>query len=159
GKPEQIQASLGFYFTDQAPRWTPFKVGLISLGIDIPPGAKDYAVEDAYRLPVDVEVLGVLPHAHFLGKEMQATATLPDGTEQRLLRILRWDFNWQGDYRYAKPVFLPKGTILSMNFTYDNSAENPRNPSHPPQRVRYGLQSTDEMAECWLLALPRSSND
>src|SRR5262249_52345407 len=96
---------------------------------------------------------------HFLGKELQASAALPDGTQQWLLRIPHWDFNWQGDYRYAQPVFLPQGTVLSMRFTYDNSAENSRNPSHPPRRVTYGLQSTDEMAELWLLALPRGSND
>jgi hypothetical protein len=33
-----------------------------------------------------------------------------------------------------------------MEFTYDNSETNPRNPYHPPQRVRWGMGSQDEMA-------------
>jgi len=67
-------------------------------------------VQDEYVLPVDAEALGVLPHAHYLCKEMQGFATLPNGTRQPLLLIKQWDFNWQGDYQYAKPVPLSKGT-------------------------------------------------
>ena len=66
-----------------------------------------------------------------------------------MLYIKKWDFNWQGDYRYVKPVALPKGTTLKMRFTYDNSAQNPSNPAKPPRRVQYGLQSADEMGELW----------
>ena len=57
------------------------------------------------------------------------------------LRSTAWDFRWQDQYRYATPVFLPKGTTLSMHFTYDNSDGNPRNPQRPPQRVKWGPQS------------------
>src|SRR6185436_19763381 len=69
--------------------------------------------------------------------------------------IKDWNFNWQGDYRYAKPIFLPRGTALSMQFTYDNSVDNVRNPNHPPKPVRYGVQTTDEMGELWFQVLPR----
>jgi tetratricopeptide (TPR) repeat protein len=86
---------------------------------------------------------------------MHGYATAPDGSRQELILIKDWDFNWQGDYRYAKPVFLAKGTTLAMRFTYDNSAENVRNPNHPPKRVKYGLQTTDEMGELWFQVLPR----
>ena len=116
-------------------------------------------MEDHYELPVDVEVVAVLPHAHYLAKEMQGWATRPDGTQQWLLYIKQWDFNWQGDYRYAQPVFLPKGSTLSMRFTYDNSTNNPRNPNHPPQPVAYGSQSKDEMGELWFQLLPRRRED
>jgi tetratricopeptide (TPR) repeat protein len=75
------------------------------------------------------------------------------------LRIRQWDFNWQGDYRYNEPVFLPKGTTVTMEFTYDNSTNNIRNPNQPPQRVRYGLRSTDEMGELWFQVIARNSND
>ena len=70
-----------------------------------------------------------------------------------------WNFNWQSDYRYAKPVFLPKGTVISTQFTYDNSADNVRNPNQPPKRVTYGPQATDEMMELWLQILPRRRED
>jgi tetratricopeptide (TPR) repeat protein len=90
---------------------------------------------------------------------MQGWATLPDGTKQWLLFIKQWDFNWQGDYRYAQPIFLPKGSVLSMRYTYDNSTNNVLNPNHPPKPVNYGLQSSDEMAELWFQLLPRNATD
>jgi Tfp pilus assembly protein PilF len=150
GKPESIQSSVGFYFTPTPPQKILSKIRLTSFDIDIPPGAKAHAVTDSYKLPVDVQLFGILPHAHYLGKRMEATATLPDGSKRTLLLIPEWNFNWQGDYRYTSPVFLPEGSTVSMQFSYDNSADNPRNPHNPPRRVRYGLQSTDEMAELWL---------
>ena len=158
GKPETIQSSVAFYFTEEAPTNTPFKIGLRTLALDIPAGQSDYAVRESYTLAADAEVLSVLPHAHFLGKTLEAFATPPGGTPRRLLRIADWDFNWQGDYLFSKPVFLPQGTELTMVYRYDNSTNNTRNPSQPPQRVRYGLQSTDEMAELWLQVLPRDAN-
>jgi mono/diheme cytochrome c family protein len=159
GKPESIQPKVGLYFTNQAPTNTCFKFLLTSIVLDIPPGIRDYVVTDDFVLPSDVQVLAVLPHAHYLCKEMQGFATLPDGTRKWLILIKNWDFNWQGDYRYAQPVFLPKGTTLSMRFTYDNSTNNIANPNNPPKRVTYGPQSTDEMAELWFQVLPPSRKD
>ena len=159
GKPERVQPSIGLYFTEQAPTNTCFKMSLTSLIVDIPAGATDYVVQDSYVLPVDVQVLAVLPHAHYLAKEMQGWATLPDGSRRWLLFIKQWDFNWQGDYRYAQPVTLPKGSTLAMRFTYDNSTNNVRNPNHPPKPVAYGAQSSDEMAELWFQLLPRNRQE
>jgi len=159
GKPETIQSSLGLYFTDQPPTNTCFKVPLTSWAINIPAGETNHVIEDSYVLPVDVAVLAVLPHAHYLAKEMKGWATLPDGTEQPLLYIKQWDFNWQGDYRYVTPPLLPKGTILSMRFTYDNSTNNARNPNHPPRRILHGLQSQDEMCELSFQLLPRNPGE
>jgi tetratricopeptide (TPR) repeat protein len=85
---------------------------------------------------------------------MEGVATLPDGTKKWLLLINNWDFNWQGDYRYSIPPTLPRGTKLSMRFTYDNSTNNVQNPNDPPRPVRYGPQSSDEMAELWVQLLP-----
>jgi roadblock/LC7 domain-containing protein len=96
-------------------------------------------------LPVDVKVFGAGAHAHYLGREMKATATLPDGREQPLLWIKDWDFNWQEQYNYKQPVLLPKGTRIDVSISYDNSADNPRNPTNPPKRVQWGEQSSDEM--------------
>jgi tetratricopeptide (TPR) repeat protein len=159
GKPELFQPSVGLYFTEQAPTNACFKMSLASFLIDIPPGQKDYVVEESFTLPADVEALAVLPHAHYLARDMQGWAILPDGTKQWLLWIKHWDFSWQGDYRYATPVFLPRATTLHMRFTYDNSSANERNPHHPPQRIRYGAQSADEMAELWFQLLPRRESD
>lgn len=99
------------------------------------------------------------PHAHYLARDMKGFATLPDGTVKWLIWIKNWNFNWQDQYRYATPLFLPKGTVVTMQYTYDNSAGNVRNPHHPPRRVAYGPQSSDEMGDLWLQVLPRSSDD
>jgi len=132
---------------------------LSCLTIDIPPGSADFVAKDDFVLPVDVRALAVLPHAHYLCKEMQGFATLKDGAKKWLILIKDWDFNWQGDYRYAAPVFLPKGTTLSMQYTFDNSTNNIHNLNNPPKRVTYGPQTTDEMAELWFQLLPKNRSD
>ncbi|MBI3854323.1 MAG: tetratricopeptide repeat protein [Planctomycetes bacterium] len=159
GKPERLQPSAAFYFTDKPPARTPVKFGLWSYDIDLPAGEKAVVVRDSITLPLDLDLLRVLPHAHFLGRRLEGTAKLPDGSTRCLLRIDAWDFNWQGDYAYKNPVFLPKGTVVTMEFTYDNSEGNPRNPRRPPRRVRFGLQSDDEMAELWFQALPHRAGE
>ncbi len=159
GKPEQVEPALGFYFTSQPPTNRAFRINLNALRIDIPAGAKTYSVEDNYTLPIDVTLIGVNPHAHYLGKSVEGWALLPDGTKRNLIHIPNWDFNWQGDYRYASPITLPKGTALAMKWTFDNSTENPRNPNHPPQRVKHGSQTTNEMGELWLQVLPSNEAD
>jgi hypothetical protein len=159
GKPETIRPQIGFYFTNTPPTKSSFLVGLSSQLIDIPPGETNYIVERQVRLPVDSEALTILPHAHFLAREIDAFATLPNGTNQWLLRIPNWDFNWQGEYRYQHPVSLPAGSTLKMRIRYDNSAANIRNPNNPPRRVVFGPQSTDEMAELWVQVLVKNSGD
>ncbi len=159
GKAESIQSSIGLYFTDQGPTNTPFKIALSSYAIDIPAGEANYVIEDQFTLPVDVDVLAVLPHAHYLGHQLEGRATRPDGTVIPLIKISKWDFNWQSDFRYQQAVSLPSGTRLSMRYTYDNSTNNVRNPRQPPQRARYGLNSTDEMGEFWLQLLTRTPDD
>jgi len=116
-------------------------------------------VSDDFVVPMDMDVLAVYPHAHYLGHLLEGYATLPGGTRQWLIRIPDWDPNWQSVYRYSEAVFLPKGTIVSMRYHYDNSAANPRNPNQPPQRVRGGNRATDEMAHLWLQVLPRGVED
>jgi tetratricopeptide (TPR) repeat protein len=158
-EPQPVGLQVGLHFADDAPANTPFVLRLGSRTLDIEPGAADHGFEDEYVLPVDVEALGVYPHAHYLGKTMEVWAKLPDGSDRWLLRIDDWDFNWQDVYRYADPVPLPRGSVLRVRFTYDNSADNPRNPSSPPRRVIYGPGSMDEMAELWLQVVPRDSAD
>ncbi|MEM7200095.1 MAG: redoxin domain-containing protein [Planctomycetota bacterium] len=113
--------------------------------IDIPPGEGHYRRQVWMDVPVDLSIIDITPHMHYLGKEVEAVATLPDGTETPLIRIADWDFRWQDTYVYREPVHLPKGTRIHARFRFDNSATNPANPSSPPQRVSNGWQTTDEM--------------
>src|SRR6185295_6881657 len=134
GKPETEQATIGIYFADKAPErklWSVQAPALFGFGtgLDIPAGEKNYVIEDSVTLPADMKAFSVAAHAHYLAREMKATATLPDGTTQPILWIQDWDFNWQDRYNYKVPVTLPKGTRIDVRITYDNSAENPRNPS------------------------------
>lgn len=146
GKPESDQSRIGLYFTGQAPTKRLLDVALGSRAIDIPAGARGYRVTDHFTLPVDVDAVGIIPHAHYLARQMAGRAVRPDGRKIELLRIDDWDFNWQENFRYEAPLRLPEGTRLEMDFRYDNSNRNPRNPNRPPQRVRWGPETTDEMA-------------
>lgn len=160
GKPEPVQPSIGLYFTDAPPTRFPLLIQLDHDGeLNIPAGARDFIVADDFRMPIDADALAIYPHAHYLGKLLEAYATLPDGSRKWLIRIPDWDLNWQAVYRYREPVFLPRGTVVSMRFHYDNSAANVRNPNHPPKRVSAGNQATDEMGHLWLQVLPRGSGD
>jgi len=156
GKEEPIQPSIGIYFTDKPATLHPMLLEMQNDGaLDIPAGAKDFVVTDEFKLPIDVDLMGIYPHAHYLGKDLLATAELPNGTKKTLIHIKRWDLNWQAVYRYAEPVFLPKNTVIKMRYVYDNSEENSTNPNHPPARVMGGNRSTDEMAHLWLQVLPK----
>jgi tetratricopeptide (TPR) repeat protein len=160
GKPELVQPSIGLYYTDEPATKYPMLLQLEHDGaLDIPAGDADFAVSDDFVTPMDMDVLAVYPHAHYLGHVLEGYATLPGGTRKWLVRIPDWDPNWQAVYRYKEPVFLPKGTVISMRYHYDNSAANPRNPNQPPQRVRGGNRATDEMAHLWLQVLPRGVED
>ena len=157
--PQTVQASVGFFFSADAPTRTPMMLRLGRQNIDIAPGTRDYVSEDTYVLPVDVEVHGVQPHAHFRARQIEGFATLPDGTRKWLVYIRDWDFAWQDAYRYAEAIALPRGTVLATRYTYDNSSANRRNPDRPPQRVRWGQNSTDEMGDLWIQVVPRTPED
>jgi len=155
GKPEIIQPSIGLYFTSQPATKLPMLLQLENdTKLDIPAGTKGFLVADEFTLPVDVQLLAIYPHAHYLGKDIQAFAVLPNGTSKTLIHIPQWNLNWQAVYRYAEPVLLPKGTRVALRYVYDNSDENPLNPNQPPQRVLAGNRSSDEMCHLWLQVLP-----
>ena len=159
GTPESIQPSIALYFSPTPPARDPILLKLSSRTIDIPAGSRDHAVVDSYVLPVGLQVLSVYPHAHNLAKEIRATATLPDGAMRWLLWIKEWDAHWAEQYRYARPIELPSGSTLKMEYLYDNSAANVRNPHYPPRRVRWGVHPSDEMGVLWLQVLPDDAAD
>jgi hypothetical protein len=154
GKPEQAQWSAGFYFTDQAPVRRVVDVGMSSNRIDIPAGDSHYVVTAHFTTPIAIDAVGVIPHAHLLCREMRGWAILPDGRKQWLLNLRDWDFNWQDQYQYARPIRIPADSRLEMEFVYDNSEANPRNPNSPPQRVVWGPGTSDEMAGLHIQAIP-----
>ena len=146
GKPEQDESQVGIKFAKTPPVKGLALIIAGNANIDIPAGDDHYVVKAAATVPGDAEVIAITPHAHYLCKDMKVDATLPDGTVVPLIWIKDWDFNWQGAYRYQSPVKLPKGSQIAMTYVYDNSAANPHNPSNPPKEVKFGEQTTNEMA-------------
>jgi len=117
---------------------------LIDEQLHIPPGATDHRVEHAALVERDLLLLAMFPHMHLRGRSFRYEATYPDGSQETLLNVPRWDFAWQHRYELAEPKRLPKGTTLRCVAHYDNSAANPANPN-PNVAVRTGPLSEDEM--------------
>jgi Flp pilus assembly protein TadD len=163
GRPESVRARVGLWLTDEQPVRRPASIHLLATALDIEPGAKRYAAADELELPVEVEAFSIYPHAHFLGREIEAWAELPgapeNGGRQPLLRIERWSFEWQDEYRYAEPLRLPAGSRLRLELVYDNSADNAANPNQPPRRVIWGPSSRDEMGDVWIKVVPVREKD
>lgn len=157
--PMTVRPTLAIAFTEPPLDPPPILFKMGSKPLDIPAGAVAYETSDEYVLPADVDLLSLYPHAHLLGKTMYVQALLPAGGARTLLHIRRWSFHWQQDYRFTKPVPLPRGSKVVMRFTYDNSEGNPDNPNRPPIRVRSGRRSTDEMGNLLLQLVPRSATD
>ena len=167
GKAEREQASFGLYFAKEPPKkkllgiQAPAMFGLLSelRTRGIKPGEKDFTIHGEWKVPFDIDLVSIGGHAHYLCKTMKAIAELPNGQELKLFAINDWDFNWQGRYNYSEPVRLPKGTIVRTSLVYDNSDDNPRNPSSPPKLVRWGEASTDEMGSVGLAFVAVNASD
>jgi tetratricopeptide (TPR) repeat protein len=156
---ELLQFRLGFYFTSGPPQRMPVTLRLSRQDIDIAPGEKRYLLTDEYVLPVDVDVLAVQPHAHYLAREIKAFVDVPQSGRVWLLYIDKWDFHWQDVYRYENPIRLPKGSIVHIEYRYDNSVGSSRNQREPTRRVRFGEDTEDEMGLLWVQVMPVKSGD
>jgi hypothetical protein len=150
GKPQEDQSVVGVYFSEKPTKKIVTGIAVAQPGLEIPAGVARHEIKaQSHPIPTEVQVLGITPHMHNLGREMKVTATQPDSEEEiPLIWIKNWDFNWQGQYQFEKPVRLPKGSVIKVLSIYDNSAENPKNPNNPPQDVKWGEQTSDEMCLC-----------
>jgi tetratricopeptide (TPR) repeat protein len=88
-----------------------------------------------------------MPHAHYLGKAIDAKIVYPDGRVENVLHIPNWDPAWQSEYVFKEPIPLPRGATLIGEISYDNSVDNVKNPNPKPREVSYGPQIQDEMFE------------
>ncbi len=164
GKPEAEKSLIGLYFAKKVPDRTLTRIQMpphysLFSGLDIPPGDKDFVLRDSYTLPIAIDGVGVSAHAHYIATQMKMTATLPDGETKTLLYIKDWDFAWQDAYFFQDFASLPKGTRLDAEIHWDNSADNPHNPSSPPVRVTWGEESKDEMGSISLLAVAHEESE
>jgi hypothetical protein len=154
GKAESDQTEVGIYLMREPTNRMLDALFLRSFKLDIPAGDAAYAVEDSVEVPADCILMSVFPHMHLLGREVHASAQMPDGSVRPLIDIGRWSFRWQDHYFYREPFVLPKGTRIRCRWVFDNSAANPSNPYSPPRNILFGPNSTDEMCGLLLGVVP-----
>ena len=135
---------MGLYLYEEPPEHKLDSMVLLNPRILIPAGAPNHSEVMVRTFDQDVLVYSLLPHAHYRGKASEFVAHLPDGTQETLLSVPRYDFNWQTNYDLKEPRFLPAGTKMVHRTWWDNSARNPANPD-ATRDVPWGQQSWDEM--------------
>ncbi|TAH19902.1 MAG: hypothetical protein EAZ08_07515 [Cytophagales bacterium] len=111
----------------------------------LPANTKSTFYMSSGAIDKDMSLLSIQPHAHVLGKSFKAFAITPDGDMIPLIKIDNWDFNWQTTYQFKTLTHVPKGSVIMVEGTYDNTAGNPENPNRPPKGVGYGWRTVDEM--------------
>ena len=147
-------SKVGIIFAKEAPKYRVITTAAASPGLRIPPNEANYTTKAYLTFGTDVEVLGINPHMHLRGKSAAVNVTYPDGRVEQLLRVPKYDFNWQLTYEPAQIWKWPAGTKLEAIATYDNSPNNPANPD-PSKEVRWGDQTSDEMMAFYMhVALP-----
>jgi hypothetical protein len=144
GKPEQDQTRIGFIFAKEPPKERIKSILVYNRLFAIPPGAASHPVSARAAVERDVRLVSVLPHMHLRGKDFDVRVTYPSGETETVLRVPKYDFNWQINYYLSSPKLLPKGTIIEVSGHFDNSPNNPHNPD-PGVEVRYGEQTWEEM--------------
>jgi hypothetical protein len=168
GRPETDRSSAAFWFVKEPPHHQVLTAGLgpsggtgmvriventeqmsVPGGIFaetpvIPPHDDDFSVTGIWALTDDVTIYGMWPHMHFRGKDMTAIVSYPDGSEETILSVPSYDFNWQLDYNFVEPLKVPAGSTFKTVGHYDNSVRNRYNPS-PDREVQWGEQSWEEM--------------
>lgn len=159
GRADVVRPQIGLYFS---PKPSGRPTTMIRLGrqdLRIPAGDAHFTSTDSMTVPVPVTVKAIQAHSHYRARDVMLRAELPDGTQRTLLHIDDWDFSWQDQYRLAQPVMLPEGTVLRSSFSFDNSSQNPRNPSVPAADAAWGWRTSDEMADIWLQVVTTTDRD
>jgi peroxiredoxin len=147
GKPETDRITIGLYFAKKPVEktWQTFALAGMDPTNLIPPGRKDYRATGTRWVLDDAILHSVIGHMHLIGKTITVTMTPPGGPPVTLLDIPDWDYNWQESYWFRQPIKVKAGTRFDVTGVFDNSKDNPSNPFRPPQWIRFGEQTTNEM--------------
>jgi hypothetical protein len=150
GKPTTDRTSIGLVLASGPPQVELRSAALINGSLEIPAGAADHRVDAEMTFNRDVTLWSLLPHTHVRGKRWSYDVSYPDGRKEVVLSVPKYDFEWQTDYLFKRPLKLPKGTKLHATAWYDNSAGNRSNPD-PTSKVWWGDQTWEEMMFTGLL--------
>lgn len=164
------KSHINIFFRKTPPKRPVFETQMGTFGISeiepkliIPPNEiKTFHTQ--VQIQNDISILSVNPHMHLIGKSFVAYALPPQGDTIRLVRINKWDFRWQYYYTYNNPVKIPKGSVIHVYGTYDNTDKNPFNPFHPPRTIEQGegnesMQTTEEMFQFIFTYMPYKQGD
>jgi mono/diheme cytochrome c family protein len=156
GSPQKDRSCVGLIYAKPDSVVTAVKTtAALNIIFSIPPNANDHPVDAVHSLRRDSVLLSLYPHMHLRGKAFRYTARYPDGKEEILLDVPRYDFNWQNTYELKEPKLLPKGTEIRCAARFDNSEANAANPD-PTKAVRFGEQTYEEMMIGFFdIAMPR----
>jgi mono/diheme cytochrome c family protein len=149
GKAVKDRSRVGLTFAKKPPKFELQMNSFANEAISLPPHDPHYRAEATLRFRADARVLSFTPHMHWRGKDYRYEVIYPDGRKETVLSVPRWDFNWQNVYWFREPLRLPKGSKLHAVAHWDNSKNNPYNPD-PGKKVRFGLQTWDEMMVGWV---------
>jgi peroxiredoxin/mono/diheme cytochrome c family protein len=158
GRAERDRTQIGLYFGKKkldhpyqsAPVTGGSGSGPLRYFFSIPPGEERFKLDGDLWASKDFTMLNVMPHMHLLGRDIKLTMTPPDGKEQLVFTVNKWDYNWQEMYFFKEPIQVKAGTKFHVEAHYDNSEKNPLNPFSPPRRVTVGEQTTNEMCFVFL---------
>ncbi|HET9159463.1 MAG TPA: hypothetical protein VFN88_02535, partial [Caulobacteraceae bacterium] len=146
---EKTQMGIYFYPKGQEPKYPMRTFGIFDFGIEIPAKA-EFHPEVAYiEIPKEMIIYGLTPHAHVRGGSANVSIVYPNGKEEMLLALPKYDFNWQYEYFLAEPLHAPPGSKIVTHWTYDNSTRNTGNPD-PFKQVNWGEQTSEEMLALYL---------
>jgi hypothetical protein len=145
GSPQTDQSDVGLVFAEpQAVKREMTVAAALNWQFRIPAGANDHVVESSQKFDDDTLLWALTPHMHLRGKSFRFVAIDPDGQEEILLDVPRYDFNWQNTYGLAERKLLTAGTVIRCTAVYDNSSDNLANPD-PKSAVTWGDQTWQEM--------------
>lgn len=158
------QSVINLYFSKEKADREVYSLAIAENNISNPPflipaGSKKTFYSSFGPIPIDISVVGVLPHMHYIGKTFRAFAVTPEGEAIQLIKIDNWDFKWQETYLFKKLQVIPKNSVILIEATFDNSAENPANPNSPPKEITYGWNTTSEMLDLVLYYLEYKEGD
>ncbi|MEX0964472.1 MAG: hypothetical protein WDZ52_10595 [Pseudohongiellaceae bacterium] len=146
GKETTDATEIGIYFYEEGEIPAERMSGGVgnAFSISIPAQAKDHEMELVTTVPKEAEIYSLMPHMHFRGKRMKFKAVYPDGSEEMLLSVPAYSFNWQLAHELEEPLRVPAGTKIVATGAFDNSSQNPFNPD-PTTEINWGEQSWEEM--------------
>src|SRR5690606_7438786 len=128
GTEQTDRSSVGVIFAEKPPEHRAETNILANMGLVIPAGKPNHREQMTYTFPRDALLLSFMPHMHLRGTSARYEVEYPDGRTETLLSVPDYDFAWQSIYAFKEPLRIPKGTKLRWIATWDNSADNPRNP-------------------------------